>query len=117
MGKQQHDLGVRKRKINALQPRPFRPEKAPTNGSIGDPRPVPANYYGPPEDVRMKAYDLRQAGYPVSAQRVMDGLPVVGETDDEPSRSGGKTNQEKNATRSAEARERRRRLKNKGVTP
>ena len=76
MGKQKHDLGVRKRALNAQANR--RQKKAP-DFRIGQPASAyyTEHYYGPPEHVREAAYALRQAGMPIQAQKVMDGLVPV----------------------------------------
>lgn len=57
MAKQRHDIGVKKRYANWLNNGGPRRRKHGGGGAtgplgyqlVGDPRPLPANYYGPPE--------------------------------------------------------------------
>jgi hypothetical protein len=74
MGKQKHDLGVRKRAINALHngERPVKPDKPIGSGCMGPDIPQPENYYGPPLEIREKAHALRQLSQPIAAQAVID---------------------------------------------
>lgn len=78
MGKQAHDLGVRKRRLQegertaAINRRRTQREMRKASHRVRD-EPLPANYYGPPWHVRMAAFEMRQAGMPDTAERIMDG--------------------------------------------
>lgn len=68
MGKQKHDLGVRKWAINAAHNGERQPKPERTVRHI----PEPENYYGPPQVIREKAHALRQLGQPTEAQAIID---------------------------------------------
>lgn len=75
MGKQKHDLGRRKRALNDRVNGERRRIKPTPDFAIGQP---PSqfyldNLYGPPEHVRKAAHEMRQAGMPDTAQRILDG--------------------------------------------
>lgn len=81
MGKQKHDLGVRKRALNAKNNGERTNEHRTPDFAIGQPASefYKANLYGPPEHVRQAAYEFRKAGQHTMAQRIMDGTVEVNE--------------------------------------